>query len=302
MKIVEISDNLEIHKFTTQFDSIDFEEICALDIFYCTPWQTSKGFTPLMCLFMKSDKTHSELTEEGIVGFNYKKYSLEFLEEYAQKNYEYINKYTAIGWNILMMLCINLECISNSEKKIKILLNNKHTDLNLAGRYGITALFFLCHNLIENDISNENLFKCFIQHENIDLNKKNDFKENILLFLSYRLPNSYKYLKLLLLNKSNYLDINTKTGSSALSKCIYRDISNNQKAEIFQLFLTNKTCKLDFEYNHMDTLINGKIQLINTFRLYKNIPSEDFYEFKTKEYFNINFVYLDNNILKRKYY
>lgn len=96
---------------------------------------------------------------------------MEFIKNFVENNNEQINKKNENGYTILMILCWNYEPHDDSDKKIKLLLNQK-IDLNLKAPSSCTALNFL---FCANYYPSFSIVKKFLIKEDIDINIADHF-------------------------------------------------------------------------------------------------------------------------------
>lgn len=109
-------------------------------------------------------------------------------------------------------------------------------------------------------------------------------------------------IELFLSTKDLDLNIANSAGLTALKYLLINEkISKSEKKRLFKLFLNYKYCKLDLKIQKIESIIKNDFEYKELVYYHKS-PEQKFYKFKTEEYYNINFLYLHHNQLKRKYF
>lgn len=268
-------------EFLHQFDDISFENVDIEKIYHIDMIFSCKGFKPLMVLCISAHK-----------------YDICFIQKYIEEHNNHINEKNSKEFTSLHLLCRNWDIYHKSEEIIKILLKQKNIDIN-----GKMSFCQSPVNILIRRELNNNIFKMFIEHEHFLLNNQDYFGSTVLLEACCCLDRNINAIKLLLSKKDLDLNIVDQDDYTALIHLFLNDdyLLQKNRIEIFELFLTHPN-ELDHEINKTEDIIMYDPELQNIFGLYGNLPKTTFYKFETEEYFDINFIYLNDNGLKRKWY
>ena len=184
------------------------------------------------------------------------------------------------------------------------MLKYENIDPNLQNKnWNTNALITLLSPICRSRLGVVNLL---LNHKNIDINLQLFGGQNPLIFAcSNQMESDSFWVWILLSHNGLNLNLIDRFDRTALINLFINSaIHWEEKLKLFKEFLTYKYCKLDFEINKIYDLlrcVENEFDFKEVLNYYKS-PNNNFYKFTTNEYFNINFIYLSNNVLKRKYH